>query len=337
MPLVPMVVEQTARGERSFDIYSRLLAQRIIFLGEPVTDDLANLIIAQLLHLESDDPDKDVSLYINSPGGSAYAGLAIYDTMQFIKPDVQTICYGIAMSAGSLILTGGRKASGWRCRTAASSSTSPRRVRRPGLRHRDPRQRGARPARPARRDLRPPHRPAEEKIKDDMERDKFFQPEAAVEYGLIDRVIESHDLKQTPTGFRDGERATAAASGGGAQAALGPTAGDQAQAPARAAAAPAARPRTPRVGGSGSRVARPKATASAASTPPPRQSRLAQLRRSSRTAIVNSPIATSRPPASRARGARRRHSANRGRSAGPVASSVPTPIAARPAAIASTA
>src|SRR5215471_9772459 len=91
MPLVPMVVEQTARGERSFDIYSRLLAQRIIFLGEPVTEDL----------------DKDVSLYINSPGGSAYAGLAIYDTMQFVKPDVQTICYGIAMSAGSLILTGG--------------------------------------------------------------------------------------------------------------------------------------------------------------------------------------------------------------------------------------
>src|SRR4051794_26773721 len=109
MPLVPMVVEQTARGERSFDIYSRLLAQRIVFLGEQVTEDLANLIIAQLLHLESDDPDKDVSLYINSPGGSAYAGLAIYDTMQFIKPDVQTICYGIAMSAGSLILTGGAK------------------------------------------------------------------------------------------------------------------------------------------------------------------------------------------------------------------------------------
>src|ERR1700761_2111656 len=107
MPLVPMVVEQTARGERSFDIYSRLLAQRIVFLGEPVTEDLANLIIAQLLHLEAEDPDKDVSLYINSPRGSAYAGLAIYDTMQFVKPDVQTICYGIAMSAGSLILTGG--------------------------------------------------------------------------------------------------------------------------------------------------------------------------------------------------------------------------------------
>src|SRR5262249_6890907 len=91
MPLIPMVVEQTSRGERAFDIYSRLLAERIVFLGTPVDDQIANLVIAQLLHLESDDPDKDIFLYINSPGGSVYAGLAIYDTMQFIKPDVQTI------------------------------------------------------------------------------------------------------------------------------------------------------------------------------------------------------------------------------------------------------
>jgi ATP-dependent Clp protease protease subunit len=102
-----MVVEQTARGERSFDIYSRLLADRIVFLGTPIDDQIANLLIAQLLHLESDDPDKDIYLYINSPGGSVYAGLAIYDTMQFIKPDVQTICMGIAMSMGSLLLAGG--------------------------------------------------------------------------------------------------------------------------------------------------------------------------------------------------------------------------------------
>ena len=106
-PLVPMVVEQTSRGERAFDIYSRLLNERIVFLGTPVTDDIANLIVAQLLHLESEDPDKDISLYINSPGGSVYAGLAIYDTMQFIKPDVQTICVGIAMSMGALLLAGG--------------------------------------------------------------------------------------------------------------------------------------------------------------------------------------------------------------------------------------
>jgi ATP-dependent Clp protease, protease subunit len=107
MPLVPMVVEQTSRGERAFDIYSRLLNERIIFLGSQVDDQIANLIVAQLIHLESEDPDKDISIYINSPGGSVYAGMAIYDTMQFIKPDVQTICVGIAMSMGALLLAGG--------------------------------------------------------------------------------------------------------------------------------------------------------------------------------------------------------------------------------------
>jgi ATP-dependent Clp protease protease subunit len=104
-----MVIEQTSRGERSFDIYSRLLNERIIFLGTQVDDQIANLIVAQLLHLESEDPDKDIYLYINSPGGSVYAGLAIYDTMQFIKCDVQTICVGIAMSMGALLLAGGTK------------------------------------------------------------------------------------------------------------------------------------------------------------------------------------------------------------------------------------
>jgi ATP-dependent Clp protease, protease subunit len=106
-PLIPMVVEQTSRGERAFDIYSRLLNERIIFLGTPIDDQIANLIIAQLIHLESEDPDKDISLYINSPGGSVYAGLAVYDTMQYIKPDVQTVCVGIAMSMGALLLGGG--------------------------------------------------------------------------------------------------------------------------------------------------------------------------------------------------------------------------------------
>src|ERR1700740_369849 len=102
-----MVIEQTSRGERSFDIYSRLLNERIIFLGTPVDDQIANLIVAQLLHLESEDPDKDISIYINSPGGGVYAGLAIYDTMQFIAPDVATICFGVAMSMGSLLLARG--------------------------------------------------------------------------------------------------------------------------------------------------------------------------------------------------------------------------------------
>ena len=109
MVLIPMVVEQTSRGERAFDIYSRLLNERIVFLGTPIDDQIANLMIAQLLHLESEDPDKDIFIYINSPGGQVYSGLAIYDTMQFIKPDVQTICVGIAMSMGALILAGGTK------------------------------------------------------------------------------------------------------------------------------------------------------------------------------------------------------------------------------------
>ncbi|MFA5802854.1 MAG: ATP-dependent Clp endopeptidase proteolytic subunit ClpP, partial [Thermoleophilia bacterium] len=109
MPLIPMVIEQTSRGERAFDIYSRLLNERIIFLGSSINEEVANVVVAQLLHLESDDPDKDINLYINSPGGSVYAGLAIYDTMQFIKPDVSTSCVGIAMSMGALILAGGKK------------------------------------------------------------------------------------------------------------------------------------------------------------------------------------------------------------------------------------
>lgn len=109
MPLIPMVIEQTSRGERAFDIFSRLLNERIIFLGSGINEEVANVVVAQMLHLESDDPDKDINLYVNCPGGSVYAGLAIYDTMQFIKPDVATTCVGIAMSMGALILAGGAK------------------------------------------------------------------------------------------------------------------------------------------------------------------------------------------------------------------------------------
>jgi ATP-dependent Clp protease protease subunit len=107
--LVPTVVEQTPRGERAFDIYSRLLKDRIVFLGTPIDDGVANIIMAQLLHLEGEDPDKDISLYINSPGGSTYALMAIYDTMQFIKPDVATYCMGLAASAAAVLLAGGKK------------------------------------------------------------------------------------------------------------------------------------------------------------------------------------------------------------------------------------
>ncbi len=108
-PLVPMVIEQTSRGERAFDIYSRLLNDRIVMVGSAIDDEVANVVVAQLLHLESDDPDKDISLYVNSPGGDVYAGLAIYDTMTFVKPDVRTICVGIAMSMGAVLLAAGAR------------------------------------------------------------------------------------------------------------------------------------------------------------------------------------------------------------------------------------
>ena len=120
MPLVPMVIERDGRGERSFDIYSRLLNERIVFLGSAIDDEVANLVVAQLLHLEAADPERDIAMYINCPGGVVYAGLAIYDTMRFIKPDVATVCCGIAMSMGSLLLAGGApRASARRCPTAA--------------------------------------------------------------------------------------------------------------------------------------------------------------------------------------------------------------------------
>ena len=109
MPLVPMVVEQTSRGERAYDIYSRLLKDNIVFIGQPIDDVLANLVIAQLLFLEAEDPDKDISIYINSPGGSITAGLAIYDTMQYIKPDISTLCVGQAASMAAVLLTAGTK------------------------------------------------------------------------------------------------------------------------------------------------------------------------------------------------------------------------------------
>ena len=190
MPLVPMVVQQDSRGERSFDIYSRLLRERVVFVGEAIDDNVANLVVAQLLHLEAEDPDKDIQMYVNSPGGVVYAGLAIYDTMRFIKPDVATICCGIAMSVGSLILAGG--AAGKRSSLPEQPDPDPPAVRRlpgPGDRHPDPRQGGARAARAAGGDLRRAHRQAKEQISLDLERDRFFTPDQAQDYGLIDRVV----------------------------------------------------------------------------------------------------------------------------------------------------
>src|SRR3954466_1400084 len=193
MALIPMVVEQTARGERSYDIYSRLLGERIVFLGQPVDDEIANLIVAQILHLEADDPDKDVSLYINSPGGSVYAGLAIYDAMQYVKPEVQTICFGIAMSMGALLLAGG--AAGKRMALPNSKIL----IHQPSAGFEGPstdidihateiiKTRKRIDEIYARHTGRP-----EEEVHRDMERDRFFKADQAAEYGLIDRVIQSH-------------------------------------------------------------------------------------------------------------------------------------------------
>ncbi|HEX8082696.1 MAG TPA: ATP-dependent Clp endopeptidase proteolytic subunit ClpP [Solirubrobacteraceae bacterium] len=193
MPLVPMVVERTARGEREYDIYSRLLNERIIFLGTAVDDQVANLIVAQLLHLESSDPDKDISIYINSPGGSIYAGLAIYDTMQFIKPDVSTICCGIAMSMGSLLLAGGAKGKRF------SLPNSRILIHQPSAgfegQATDIEIHAQEIIKTRRRiDEIYAHHTGQplEQVHTDMERDRFFKPDEAAEYGLIDKVIESH-------------------------------------------------------------------------------------------------------------------------------------------------
>jgi ATP-dependent Clp protease protease subunit len=197
-----MVVEQTPRGERSFDIYSRLLNDRVIFLGGTVDEEIANLIVAQLVHLESDDPDKDIHLYINSPGGSVYAGLAIYDAMQFIRPDVQTICYGIAMSMGSLLLAGGapgkrmalpnsriliHQPSGGFEGQSADIEIHAREV----LKQRElidqlyARHTGQEVAR----------------VHADMERDRYFTGAEALAYGLVDRVLEQRERSPNGRGF----------------------------------------------------------------------------------------------------------------------------------------
>ena len=130
MPLIPVVVEQDGRYERSFDIYSRLLRERIVFLGQPVDDQVANLITAQLLFLEGEDPDKDIAMYINSPGGEVYAGMAIYDAMQYVKPDVSTVCTGMGMSAAAMILSGGAAGKRFVLPNAARPPTSRSRPRR---------------------------------------------------------------------------------------------------------------------------------------------------------------------------------------------------------------
>jgi ATP-dependent Clp protease, protease subunit len=191
--LIPMVIEQDSRGERAFDIYSRLLKDRIIFLGTPIDDQIANLFVAELLHLEAEEPDKDISIYINSPGGSVYAGLTIYDAMQFVRPDIQTTCVGIAVSMGALILAGGTKG---------------KRLALPNAKILIHQVSGGFEGQAtdieiqAREVIKVKRRLEEiiaehtgqplERVAKDMERDYFMTPEQAREYGMIDRVIAHH-------------------------------------------------------------------------------------------------------------------------------------------------
>ena len=201
MPMVPMVVEQSARGERSFDIYSRLLSERIVVLGTEIDDQVANLIVAQLLHLESEDPDKDISLYVNSPGGVVYSGLAIYDTMQFVHCDVQTICFGVAMSMGSLILTGGTKGK----RMALPNSRILNHQPSGGFQGQSSdieiHARETLSIRKRLEELYAKHSGQDvAQIHEDMERDRFFSAEEAKDYGLIDHVMDDRERPATLNG-----------------------------------------------------------------------------------------------------------------------------------------
>ena len=192
-PLVPMVIEQTSRGERSFDIYSRLLNDRIVMVGSAIDDEVANVVVAQLLHLESDDPDKDISLYVNSPGGDVYAGLAIYDTMTFVKPDVRTICVGIAMSMGAVLLAAGARGKRsalpnakilihqvWTGQFGGQASDVEIRAREVlDLKKRVESILADHTGQPL------------DRVSEDTDRDHFMTAAEAVEYGLIDEVLTS--------------------------------------------------------------------------------------------------------------------------------------------------
>jgi ATP-dependent Clp protease, protease subunit len=189
-PSIPMVVEQTVHGERTFDIYSRLLNDRIIFLGTPIDDAIANLTIAELLHLESDDPDKDISLYINCPGGSVYAGLAIYDTMQFVKPEIATISVGIAMSLGALLLAAGAKGKRMALPNTKILVHQPSGGFEGQASDIEIQAREAIALKRRMEEIVAEHSGQTlEKVSKDMERDYFMTAEEAKEYGIIDKVL----------------------------------------------------------------------------------------------------------------------------------------------------
>ena len=189
MPLVPMVIQNDGRAERSFDIYSRLLSERIVFVGQAIDDEIANLVVAQLLHLEAADPDRDICLYVNSPGGVVYAGMAIYDTMRFIKPDVATVCCGVAMSMGAVLLAGGAKGK----RSALPNSRILIHQPHGGFQGQatdiEIHAREALFLRQVIEDTFVENTGQDrERIHEDMERDRFFTPQEALEYGLVDSV-----------------------------------------------------------------------------------------------------------------------------------------------------
>ena len=197
MSLIPMVVEQTHRGERAYDIYSRLLKDRIIFIGEAIDDTFANLIIAQLLFLESEDPEKDISIYINSPGGVITSGLAIYDTMQYIRPDVSTLCIGQAASMGAVLLAAGTKGKRFALPHARIMIHQPSGGFQGQATDIDIQAREILRMREELNSILSFHTSQSiEKIKEDAERDFYMSGTQSVEYGIIDKVVEKKDINK---------------------------------------------------------------------------------------------------------------------------------------------
>ncbi len=203
--LIPIVIEQTSRGERAYDIYSRLLKDRIIFMGEQVTDDMANIIIAQFLFLESENPDKDINLYINSPGGSITAGLAIYDTMQYVKPDVTTICTGQASSMAALLLAAGTKGKRYALPHSRIMIHQPMGATQGQAIDIDIHAREIMRLKDAINELFALHTGQDKKrIGSDTERDFFMGGQEALQYGIVDKVITKREMMGAENNKRSG-------------------------------------------------------------------------------------------------------------------------------------
>ncbi len=198
MPVVPYVVENKGKGERIYDIFTKLLSERIVFLGWPIDDEISNIIVAQLLFLESEDPEKDISIYINTPGGSVNPGLAIYDTMQYVKPDITTICIGTAASMGAIILAGGTKNKRFALPHSRIMIHQPWGGTEGTARDIEIRTKELLTIKDQLNTILSLHTGQDkEKIERDTDRDLFMSSEDAVEYGIIDKVIEHQKLKST--------------------------------------------------------------------------------------------------------------------------------------------